>query len=106
MMYDVSFKLTNPETKESYDVKGVVEFQKSGAFDYGNEMAMIIDYAGYNDIMGYGAGSSTKKMYDIRYDRRYRSDDQRGYIKAFLRGQYDGKDGDWKATYITIRNHK
>ena len=96
MKYNVSFKLVSPKKDRSVQVKAMFEITKSGCFSYGNEKCMVIKWEDH-EAMG------DNQMFDIRYDRRYSSKDERGYIKTFIRDRWDGKDGAWKAQYINIK---
>jgi len=98
MKYRVTFTLTNPARTVVESIKGYFNIKPSQCFEYGNQKCMIVQY---DQASGMNDG-----MYDIRYDRRYRSDDEPGYIKRFIRETYDGKMGSWKAAYIRVRECK
>lgn len=97
MKYKVSFKLINPEKTNSFMVKGVIEIEKSGAFAYGNGKYMHMDFSESRSVM------TSDLSYDIRYDTRYDSNDEVGYIKTFIRDNWSGQNGSWKAQYITVK---
>ena len=97
MKYKVSFKLTNPEKTNSFMVRCVVGIGKSGAFDYGNGKYMWMDFSECRCVMG------SDVSYDIRYDTRYTSEDEVGYIKTFIKDKWSGQNGSWKASYVTIK---
>ena len=97
MKYKVSFKLINPEKTRSFMVKGVVEIEKSGAFAYGNGKYMHIDFSESREVM------KSDLTYDIRYDTRYNSADEVGYIKTFVKDNWSGQNGSWKAQYVTVK---
>lgn len=97
MKYKVSFKLTNPEKTKSFMVKGIFEIYKSGAFDYGNGKGLHMDFSECRDVMG------SNMDFDIRYDVRYNSQNEPEYIKTFIKDQWSGQNGSWKASYITVK---
>lgn len=97
MKYKVSFKLTNPEKTKSFMVRGIFEIYESGAFDYGNRKGLHMDFSQCREIMG------SDMTYDIRYDTRYSSQDEPAYIKTFIKDQWSGQNGSWKASYITVK---
>ena len=94
MKYTLSFKLTNPQNGESVRIKGIAEITEYGGFTYGNGKAMTIKYT---------EGSVENHYYDIRYDKRYRSNDERGYLKEVIKDMYSGDNGSWKSSYINIK---
>ena len=97
MKYKLSFKLINPEKTKSFMVKGIVEIGQSGAFAYGNGKYMHIDFFESREVM------KSDLSYDIRYDTRYDSNDESGYIKTFVKDNWSGQNGSWKAQYITVK---
>lgn len=97
MKYKVSFKLINPEKTRSFMVKGIVEIEKSGAFAYGNGKYMHMDFSECREVM------TSDLTYDIRYDTRYDHSDESGYIKTFIKDNWSGQNGSWKAQYITVK---
>jgi hypothetical protein len=97
MKYKVSFKLTNPEKTKSFMVRSIVTIGDSKAFAYGNRKYMHIDFSECREVMG------SDLSYDIRYDRRYSSSNEPEYIKTFIKDQWSGQNGSWKASYITIK---
>ena len=97
MKYKVSFKLTNPEKTKSFMVKGIFEIYESGAFAYGNGKGLYMDFSECREVM------SSNMDFDIRYDTRYTSKDEPEYIKTFVRDNWSGLNGSWKASYITVK---
>ena len=98
MKYRVSFKLTSPEGDRSFMIRSIFTIEKSGAFDYGNGKYMHIDFSQCREVMG------SDMNYDIRYDNRYSSEDERRYIYTFVKDQWSGQNGSWKASYIAVKN--
>jgi hypothetical protein len=97
MKYKVSFKLTNPEKTKSFMVRGIFEIYESGAFAYGNRKGLHMDFSESREVMG------SNMNFDIRYDTRYSSQDEPTYIKTFVKDQWSGLNGSWKASYITVK---
>lgn len=97
MKYKVSFKLTNPDKTKSFMVRSIVEIGKSGAFNYGNEKFMHMDFSQCREVMG------SDLSYDIISDVRYDSTNEPEYIKTFIKDNWSGQNGSWKAQYITIK---
>lgn len=100
--YKVSFKLSNPETKESFQITGTATISDTCGFDYGNGKTMVVKWDNGGVINGIHVISDWN--YDIRYDKRYRLyGSEKAYILHFIRDLYDGKEGYWKATYINVK---
>jgi hypothetical protein len=97
MKYKVSFKLINPEKTKSFMVRSIFDIDKSGAFAYGNGKYLHIDFSQCREVMG------SDLSYDIRYDVRYDSQNEADYIKTFVKEMWHGKNGAWKAQYITVK---
>ena len=97
MKYKVSFKLTNPDKTKSFMVRSIVEIGKSGAFNYGNGKFMHMDFSQCREVMGQDLS------FDIRYDVRYDGTNEPEYIKTFIKDNWSGQNGSWKAQYITIK---
>ena len=97
MKYKLSFKLINPEKTNSFMVRGIVTIGDSKAFAYGNRKYMHIDFSECREVMG------SDLSYDIRYDTRYSSEDEPAYIKTFVKDNWSGQKGSWKAQYITVK---
>lgn len=97
MKYKVSFKLTNPEKTKSFMVKAVFEIYKSACFDYGNGRGLHMDFSECREVMG------SNQDYDIRYDVRYNSEHEDDYVKTFIKEMWDGQNGAWKASYVTVK---
>ena len=93
MKYKLSFKLINHEKTKSFMVKGIVEIGQSDAFAYGNGKYMHIDFSESREVM----------KSDLSYDIRYDSNDESGYIKTFVKDNWSGQNGSWKAQYITVK---
>lgn len=97
MKYKVSFKLINPEKTKSHMIRSIFIIGKSGAFEYGNRKYMHIDFSECREVMG------SDMTYDIRYDQRYSSQNEPEYIKMFVKENWSGQNGSWKASYITVK---
>jgi hypothetical protein len=97
MKYKVSFKLINPEKTKSFMVRGIFTIDKSGAFEYGNGKYLYMDFSQCREFMGQNL------LYDIRYDVRYDSTNEADYIKTFVKDNWSGQNGSWKAQYITVK---
>ena len=97
MKYKVSFKLSNPDKTKSFMVRSIVEIGKSGTFNYGNGKFMHMDFSQCREVMGHDLS------FDIRYDVRYDSTNEPDYIKTFIKDNWSGQKGSWKAQYITIK---
>ena len=97
MKYNVSFKLTNPEKTKSFMVRGIFEIYESGAFAYGNQKGLHMNFSQCREVMG------SDMNFDIRYDTRYSSQDEPAYIKTFVKDQWSGQNGSWKASYVTVK---
>lgn len=96
MNYDVSFKLTNPEKDRCHVIKCKFRIYESGLFAYGNRKGMTIDFSESRELM------STDEHFDIRYDTRYDSRNEAGFIKQFITERWDGENGAWKSSDITV----
>ena len=97
MKYKASFKLTNPEKTESFMVRSIVTIGESASFSYGNGKFMSIDFSECRELMG-------RDMHlDIRYDKRYSSADEPAFIKTFIKDNWSGLNGGWKASHVTVK---
>ena len=94
--FAVSFILVNPEDSKSHKMKAIVNIEQSGAFEYGNGKVMDFNFSGSELKMN-------NNSVDIRYDTRYSSNNEEGYIKQYISEHWDGKNGAWKALYIKIK---
>lgn len=94
--FAVSFILVNPETSKSHKMKAIINIEQSGAFEYGNGKVMDFNFSGSELKMNNNA-------VDIRYDTRYSSNDEEGYVKQYISEHWNGKNGAWKARYIKIK---
>lgn len=66
-----------------------IEFSASGGFDYGNGYGMYVNVNG-----------AEYQSYDIRYDD-FDIEDARTYAEDYIRNQWSGLKGSWKAVEIT-----
>lgn len=100
MKYNVSFKISNPQNKEeSKMIKAIVEFvtQESG---YGNKTMMGFKW----DKSCVGFFGEPQRVFDIRYDKRYKPSNQEKYIETIIREEmYTGRNGAWKPSYLKIK---
>lgn len=96
MKYDVRFNLLDPIANEKHDIKCVVDIAESGAFKYGNGKSMAVHFSKSNEL------HINNQSYDIRYEKRYSSNDEEGYIVQFIEEMWDGKDGAWKASEVQV----
>ena len=77
MKYDVKFNLLDPIDNVNYEINCVVDIEESGAFNYGNGKSMSMRFSKSNEL------PMNNQSYDIRYDKRYSSNDEEGYIDDY-----------------------
>lgn len=99
MKYDVKFNLLDPIDNVNYEINCVVDIEESGAFNYGNGKSMSMRFSKSNKL------PMNNQSYDIRYDTRYSSNDEEGYIIQFIEEIWDGKDGAWKASEVQVTSY-